>query len=1490
MNPISWNVRRPTRVFRGITFLLLSLLVVPPMPASAGVPAPNGTAAERTVLVLSAGAASTQNMGAARIKIVLGAHPDAVEEAGGVASGAGSVLDYLGWVPPEDSVLIWLEDDQPTGGQLLHDGEEFGDGFDGFDWDADRGDDSLPEAPPPPAWLEEETAAAALNLPTEAPEGFAIPRAEAVAFNQQLNDGLRARAFDVAASFDIRYRRGAQVQHDEYGDGQVRRVDSDGDVWVSFENGSLEEVDPDDLRPADGDTHFDFLDQNGNTLSPHVLKGLILTRDIFVEQIRAYAGNLEQFLAGLLRDERVALYNDWSSPAAELQDLHDRSIGHHQRANLVAGGVRGVNVNQLTAEQRRGLDAEWQRAEANRLEEQFQALLLANPLLAIERDGVPLWRALAGDNAEYLEEHYSFLRDGELQHASLILDFINAEVERANGLGDDAEAENTVEDLWKYGTSQFTQQHQAASLLGAAVGSELPAFFIDETRSVVLASDAERDYERAAWSIGLGVVAGLSILIPGIGPFIAAGISSVEIYRDGSELIVVYGELESAEQTAVVTGYEHIETVRARADDAAGQFLLSLAGGALDFLDAGITSIRLLKTSRGGDEVVTAARVFDDAPPGWSATDDAWVLPNGAAAAVRTIEPDEAATLLGRLDEDALDAFPRRGEAGDADFFTSNGLQPQRTLEVGGRRYHISAPFRGPGNRTAVVAFEETAAGTLIPRTFYLSGEHGVWRVAVASSADLVHKGPHVPRDAAWNNLPRERVDDPETAGVVFANEGIVDTAAELQGPLSRWASEQGVRQLDDDVTTRAFFGHVEEAPPISFDTQGVGYDNTEFGGWVNEHSVSTPLPATARTPDFDGGPLDQWTFEHHLYGEVDGFLFPSTDGSVLFVVLRDGDGKVWVPSIQDADSGLTPFGTRYSAFDVDDLDATPLTHTERPVPTEPGTGLRPDGNFERIFENDLNQQFHGRLPEDVTNVPVSPSTPRTAGGAGPARSARNAPGIDLVRAAGGAVDVTDIAIDSGDVEVRVAEIEQQLLQRRLPSNLPGLLDGLGDAAEEYREGPAWEQAVRLATHFQIYTDLLIATRVPEIQDLFAAGGKLFVAADQWDATQLWVTSGQRDDVALFDSSLISGLVDKASHQLDGFQPVWTPEEIGYVRGLLLRGDGALQWKTLQTSEAADGTLQFDGLTPLITEDQLVILSRLFESGTRIRVGEPGAEDSTSTVPAGGGQAAETDPTDNPSPAVADPPVDSINWAAGDPPLDFALLDPTENPFTIGGPSGYGDGAGVELVLLGTGGSTGGVMEAYAINHNPFPVEIDAEGLVLEPVLEVDDETLERIEQVKNLVSRGKALEGVGMPPGVGFAFGYQVSYVAQMTLEAYCLEFDLDVPQEGMLFRIADRETQEAHADSRRIFRAAEELSETGAFTPDSDPTLYFHSITQWAVWSAEKELDPQSFEAAFVGHVRESAEAAGQEWTAEIEEMVVGLAPNRWADVSKVLDSARR
>lgn len=269
--------------------------------------------------------------------------------------------------------------------------------------------------------------------------------------------------------------------------------------------------------------------------------------------------------------------------------------------------------------------------------------------------------------------------------------------------------------------------------------------------------------------------------------------------------------------------------------------------------------------------------------------------------------------ILKRLDTDALDARVKLNDLpGDkfVDGLKKNGLEPKRTVEIRGEKFHLSEPFEGPGGRTMVIALHEGANGKVVPRTFYLSGEHGVWRAAPAqmfgtSGTPLLNKGPA----------------RPETGK--FVNEGVVDIDAALQGQLDNLTNEMGVKKLDGDAASQAALGHLELATP----------DRTPDSLKVDAAGATKPLPREANgnlpegmRPDWANGQISSTVVENAQYGTVERFVYKSKDGTTDWIVNRAENGDVWVASMQDARAGITGQGTRSGAWQASDITSQPFT------------------------------------------------------------------------------------------------------------------------------------------------------------------------------------------------------------------------------------------------------------------------------------------------------------------------------------------------------------------------------------------------------------------------------------------------------------------------------------------------------------------------------------------------------------------------------------
>lgn len=190
----------------------------------------------------------------------------------------------------------------------------------------------------------------------------------------------------------------------------------------------------------------------------------------------------------------------------------------------------------------------------------------------------------------------------------------------------------------------------------------------------------------------------------------------------------------------------------------------------------------------------------------------------------------------------------------------------------------------------------------------------------------------------------------------------------------------------------------------------------------------------------------------------------------------------------------------------------------------------------------------------------------------------------------------------------------------------------------------------------------------------------------------------------------------------------------------------------------------------------------------------------------------------------------------------------------------------VETYILATGGSTGPVGRMFAINRSGVPIRLPRSVMVVEPVAITPDIQARVTDLLQRYIAAG------GSP----------------VTLDMYCLERLRLPPAGGTLLRIVAEADAAPFRRFSGILDAVDRVRDGIGLHPDSDPIEYFHAIRQWALWSAQEEFDADGFAEAFVETTRQTLEAGGQDWTAEVEQAVRGLIPNRWTDVRSVLREA--
>ena len=187
----------------------------------------------------------------------------------------------------------------------------------------------------------------------------------------------------------------------------------------------------------------------------------------------------------------------------------------------------------------------------------------------------------------------------------------------------------------------------------------------------------------------------------------------------------------------------------------------------------------------------------------------------------------------------------------------------------------------------------------------------------------------------------------------------------------------------------------------------------------------------------------------------------------------------------------------------------------------------------------------------------------------------------------------------------------------------------------------------------------------------------------------------------------------------------------------------------------------------------------------------------------------------------------------------------------------------VAVVVVANGLSTGpNAFDLQFLNAGK-PASLQGDGVVLQPL------TGEDADRIKAMVDKLPTTRVTASATG-------------------YCLEKNLRPPADGEIYTLAPADEQQQFESARRILATGSRLQDQGALSPDSDPEAYFHSIRQWAMWTDEQGYDEVGFAKALIENTKENLEAAGQQWTDEMEGIVQKLVPNRWANIQTILERA--
>jgi hypothetical protein len=191
---------------------------------------------------------------------------------------------------------------------------------------------------------------------------------------------------------------------------------------------------------------------------------------------------------------------------------------------------------------------------------------------------------------------------------------------------------------------------------------------------------------------------------------------------------------------------------------------------------------------------------------------------------------------------------------------------------------------------------------------------------------------------------------------------------------------------------------------------------------------------------------------------------------------------------------------------------------------------------------------------------------------------------------------------------------------------------------------------------------------------------------------------------------------------------------------------------------------------------------------------------------------------------------------------------------------------GIKVFVTSLGRLGADAFRVTVVNDGGMPMALEPGVVALEPVARLTARELQR------------ELSALSRFPQRTFA------------TRGYCLEREKNPPATGTVFRLAPVERQRELQSVNRLLRAAHRLREAKALNPDTDPEDHYHSIVQWAIWAHAERFDERAFASAFTAYTRKNVSAAGHRWSREVEDAVREIVPNRWRDISRVLNEAQQ
>jgi hypothetical protein len=127
-------------------------------------------------------------------------------------------------------------------------------------------------------------------------------------------------------------------------------------------------------------------------------------------------------------------------------------------------------------------------------------------------------------------------------------------------------------------------------------------------------------------------------------------------------------------------------------------------------------------------------------------------------------------------------------------------------------------------------------------------------------------------------------------------------------------------------------------------------------------------------------------------------------------------------------------------------------------------------------------------------------------------------------------------------------------------------------------------------------------------------------------------------------------------------------------------------------------------------------------------------------------------------------------------------------------------------------------------------------------------------------------------------------------SMTGFCLEYEKPPPPADTIYQVAPQDLQQRYGPMRSVLRAGRAVAEAGGLNPDSNPLAYATAIQQWALWTRLEDWNLREFTDEFVEYTKKQVEDAGTRWTDQMRDLLRNAAPNRFNDITTVLQEADR